>query len=420
MIGLLKFHSDATCSKFCPHNKTERFGLFPSWPRVPTCHTSVVSVHAPSRVGYPASLTMDPPSPPHELTAPKIFINDQEYVDHDSVDSDDDDDIYRGGRSSTPHSTELGSATSLKSFSTASSGSIRLAGGRLGALATGLERAITHWARRNWGDSSSSITSSESSRSSFRTANKSSRRKRRPPSLADIQHREESERVVAARIRAREIGRVVPREFNLYAPPPSPSQDAGITDEEQQVVRTFSLDMMLPHLNPLLRKSGKHRRSRHHSHFPRTGLDQNHLLHRLHAQRVHSAKGKSSDTSRTDASRGPSFTVEKGKDKISTTPSTNPLQTASTSRIDPIAGKPEQAWWLDVASPSWEDMKTLGRVNNLLPLFMAKLTWVTVTASSPIDPGGHPAKGTTRKTRVVSKARLLLYYISCSRILDSQ
>jgi hypothetical protein len=35
---------------------------------------------------------------------------------------------------------------------------------------------------------------------------------------------------------------------------------------------------------------------------------------------------------------------------------------------------PEQAWWLDVASPSWEDMKTLGRVNNLLPFFMAKLT----------------------------------------------
>ena len=319
---------------------------------------------------------MDPPSPPHELTAPKIFINDHEFVDHEL--EEDDNDIYRGDRSSTPQSTEQGSATSLKSFSTASSGSFRLAGGRLGVLATHLERAITRWAHRNWGDSSSSITSSsssESSRSSFRTANKSSRRRRRPPSLADIQHRVESERAVAARIRARGIGRVIPREFNLYAPPPSPSQDAGVlTDEEPRIVRTFLLDAMLPHLNPLLRNSGKHHRSRHRSRIPRTGLDQHHHLHHLHPQRVHSTKDESNDASRADAPRGPSLTIEKGKERASTMPPPDPLQTASTSRRDPIAGKPQQAWWLDVSSPSWEDMKTLGRVNNLPFLFMAELT----------------------------------------------
>ena len=304
---------------------------------------------------------MDPPSFPHDLTAPKIFINDHEFVDHESVDNDDD--IYRGDRSS--QTTELGSATSLKSSSTASSGSFRQAGGRLGALSTHLERAITRWARKNWGDSSSSIASSGSSGSSFHTVNKPSRRKRRPPSVADIQHREESERAVAARIRARGIGRVVPREFNLYVPPSSSSQDAGSIEEESRVVRTFSLDVMLPHLNPHLRNSGKHHRPRH-----RSRLDQDHL----YPQQVHSAKDGSNDASRTDAHRGPSLATEKGKDKISTTPSPDPLQTASTSRRYPIAGKPQQAWWLDVSSPSWEDMKTLGRVNTLLLLFMDMLT----------------------------------------------
>jgi magnesium transporter len=356
---------------------------------------------------------MDPPSQ-HDL--PKIFINDHELVDHE------DDDIYRGDRPSTPQATELGSVTSLKSFSTASSGSFRLAGGRLGALATRLERAITRWARKNWADSSSSITSSntsESSRSSFRTANKSSRRKRRPPSLADIQHRAESERAVAARIRAREIGRVVPREFNLYVPPSSPSQEAGLIEEEQRVVRTFSLDVMLLHLNPLLRKSGKHRRPRHRSRFPRTGFDEHQHLRELYST-VHSAIDESSDASRTAALHGVSLTVEKGKDKISsTTPPPDPLRTASTSRRDPVAGKPQQAWWLDVSSPSWEDMKTLGRVNNLFLLSMVKLTRGIVVASSPTDSGGYPTAGTTREIRVVPKARLLFYHLSCSRIFDS-
>ena len=334
-------------------------GPLPSWPCVPTCPPSVVSVHVPSRVGYPASPTMGPPSHPRDITAPKIFINDHEFIDHES---DGDDDIYRGG-GSTPQTTELGSATSLKSFSTASSGSFRLAGGRLGVLATGLERAITRWARKNWGDSSSitSSSSSESNHSSFRTANKSSRRKRRSPSLADIQHREESERAVAARIKAREIGRVVPREFNLYAPAPSVSEDARPIKEEQRVVRTFSLDVMLPHLGPLLRNSGKQRRSRHHSR-----PNEDHHLRDFNPRRVHSTKDEPSDASRTDAPHSPLLTIEKGKGKISpATPAPDPRQTASTSRRDPIVVKPQQAWWLDVSSPSWEDMKTLGRVNSL-------------------------------------------------------
>ena len=311
---------------------------------------------------------MDPPSP-----APKIFINGHEVVNRESAD---DIDIYRGDRPSTPtaQSQESGSVASIKSSSATSSASSRLRGGRLDALATRLERAITRWARRNWADSSSSINStgsSDSSRSSFRTTNRSSRR-RRPPSIANVQHREESERAVAARIRAREIGRVVPREFNLYAPPLSSSQNAGPIEEEQRIVRTFSLDVMLPHLNPLLRNSGKHRRPRHRSRIPRTELDHHHHHHQPHRD-PHPAEDESSDTSHTDARCGPSLTVVKGKDKMpSTIPPPDPLQTALTFRRDPSAGKPRQAWWLDVANPTWGDMKTLGRVNSLRRLLFGQ------------------------------------------------
>ena len=324
--------------------------------------------------------TMDPQSSQLN-SSPKIFINDRELVDDESVD---DTDIYRGDRFITPQTQESGSATSLRSISAASSGSSRLPDGRLGALTTGLERAISRWARKNWADSSSSITSggtSDTSHSSFRTTNRSSRR-RRPPSVADIRHREESERAVAARVRAREIGRVVPREFNLYAPPPSPLQDAEPIEEEQRVVRTSALDVMLPHLNPLLRTSGKHRHSRHQRH--------------LHPRQAHSAEDESHDASHNDVPRGPSLTAEKGKNKIpSATSPPDALQTPSTSRRDPVAGKPRQAWWLDVASPTWGDMKTLGRVNEMRLVSIVKLTRGIVTASSPIDPGGHRTTGNT-------------------------
>jgi hypothetical protein len=70
---------------------------------------------------------------------------------------------------------------------------------------------------------------------------------------------------------------------------------------------------------------------------------------------------------------GPSLTVGKGKDKIpSTTPSPDPLQTASTLRRGPVPAKPRQAWWLDVANPTWGDMKTLGRVSSLRRLLFGQ------------------------------------------------
>jgi magnesium transporter len=303
---------------------------------------------------------------------PKIFINDEEFIDHD--------DIVRGDRGSTYSTLQTSaqaSAALLKSFSTTSSGSVHLAGGRLGTLATRLERAITRWARKNWADSSSSLTSGdtlETSRSSFRTANKSkksSRRKRRLPSVAEIQQREQSLRAVEARIRAREIGRIVPREFNLYSPPSSPLQDADPIEgeQEQQDIRTFSLDVMLPHLEHIRRKLGKPHRPRHRSRSSPNELDHSSHPHHLDPLQGQSSTSEPHNTPRTDALKVPSLRTEKGKGKdrvLSVMPPLNSPQTASTSRRDPVEGKSSQAWWLDVASPTWEDMRTLGKASGFL------------------------------------------------------
>ncbi|KAI0257100.1 hypothetical protein BJV78DRAFT_1116661 [Lactifluus subvellereus] len=288
----------------------------------------------------------------------KIFIDDVELVNHD---------IYRGDPTLTPQTPKPESVASQNSFPTESSNSFRLAGGRIGALATRLERAITRWARKNGADSSSSLnsdaSSSSSSRSSFRTANKSTRRKRRPPGLADIQHRMQSEQAVAARIRARELRRTVPREFNLYIPPLCPSQEVGPIQEEEQVVRTFSLDAMLPHLESVLRKPGKPRRSRHRSRA------QPHHSHHFCPQEGRPAKDEHGNASGADVSDSTSHKEGKGKHKLlSTAPPPNPPQATSTPQRDPDAGRPLQAWWLDVASPSWEDLRTLGRLLHLHPL----------------------------------------------------
>ena len=81
------------------------------------------------------------------------------------------------------------------------------------------------------------------------------------------------------------------------------------------------------------------------------------------------AKLEARSAPRTDTLGDLLLKVEKGKgkDKISyTRPTPDPLPAASTSRGDPGEEKPAQAWWLDVASPSWEDMRMLGKASSSL------------------------------------------------------
>jgi magnesium transporter len=303
------------------------------------------------------SVSFVPQLSPQEI-APKILIEQEELTDHD---------IYRGAQYPPSRASGPDSVTSQSPSFTASSNSFRLAGGRLGAIATRLERAITRWARANWADSSSSLnsdTSSESSRSSFRTANKSIRRKRRRPSLADIQQRALSERTVAARLRAREARRTVPREFNLYSPTTNdPSQEHDPVEERQQAVRTFSLDLILPDLESLLRRHGKSRRPRHRGRTTVTELGHPHQSLPHHPHQGRAPRDGASKVSRTDAPDG-AHRLEKGKDKMLAVPSQSNLsEHPSVPLRDLGGGKPPPAWWLDVSNPSWEDMRTLGRVS---------------------------------------------------------
>ena len=335
---------------------------------------------------YSGSLCVPQLSLQENVSIPKILIEDKEISDHDIYCEVQ----YPPSIASGPESTYSHSP----SF-TASSTSFRLAGGRLGAIATRLERAITRWARANWADSSASlnsdISSSGSSRSSFRTANKSTRRKHHHPSATSIQQRASFERTVEARLRAREARRDVrvPREFNLYSPfEDNPSQGPGpVVEERQQVVRTFSLDLMLPHLETSLRRRGKSRRAR-----PRVRAtvtepdcpDRGRALWRDGA----------GNSSRVDEIDEASHRLQKGKDKMASAmppPSNAPKHPSVPLPVsDPEAGKLPPAWWLDVANPSWEDMRTLGKVSssfhsNKKPSQLRS----SVIASSPFDTGGY-------------------------------
>jgi hypothetical protein len=334
---------------------------------------------------YSGSLCVPQLSLQETASIPKILIEDKELSDHDIYCEVQ----YPPSLASRPEST-YSHSPSL----TASSISFRLAGGRLGAIATRLERAITRWARTNWADSSASLNSdisSDSSRSSFRTANKSTRRKHRHPSAADIQS---FERTVAERLRAREARRAVrvPREFNLYSPfEDNPSQGPGPVEESQQVVRTFSLDLILPHLEISLRRRGKSRRARPRGGATATEPDYPHRGRTLW-------RDGAGNASRVDELDDASHRLEKGKDKMaSATPP--PMNAPKRPSIplpvrDPEAGKLPPAWWLDVANPSWEDMRTLGKVSSSFYLNKkSSQLRSTVIASSPFDTGGYSTAG---------------------------
>ncbi|GLB36116.1 putative corA-like Mg2+ transporter protein [Lyophyllum shimeji] len=246
-------------------------------------------------------------------------------VDVHDVHDDQSDDIYRG--------PPIGSSIRAPSISTvdssSSSSSSFLAGGRgrLGAIAAVVELAISRWARGNASDTSSS---SSSSRSSIVTLSRSQRaRVRRRRSAATI-HSLQSERDIAAhisRLKAREESRQIPRQFTLYLPPYlSPHAKAAQRDATRpRVTSTASLSLLLPQLDAALKKATRVRRNQDRQRIPKS-----------HAKRR----------------------MEHHDYMLSDTAVSSPT---------PPPAKP-RAWYLDVASPSWEDMRTLGKCLHLHPL----------------------------------------------------
>ena len=169
-----------------------------------------------------------------------------------------DGDIFRG--EPPPRST---SHVSLASSSSSSDSSFL--GGRFTAIATVVELAISRWAR-----TTSSSSDGSSSQSSIVTLGRPRTARRRRRSSSSNLHNIQSERDLAARFRAREESRHIPREFVLYLPPPlNPqgplSNTRGLRGRSralaQQVSRTSSLPLILGQLEIALKKSTKARRS---------------------------------------------------------------------------------------------------------------------------------------------------------------
>ena len=181
----------------------------------------------------------------------------------------------------------------------------------------------------------------------------------------------QSERDLAAKYRARAESRHIPREFVLYLPPSlyprvSPAKSAVLAGTRspsypQRVSRTSSLPLILGQLDMALRKSEKARRI----HRSRT----------MSPEKLPADLASFHDSLRPDTILAPSHPVsvrdpdvpciaKKGKEKET-------LSRPHTSPPTPIpieigeGNRAPKAWWLDISSPTWEDMRAIGKVNNL-------------------------------------------------------
>ncbi|KAJ7783743.1 hypothetical protein DFH07DRAFT_935292 [Mycena maculata] len=249
----------------------------------------------------------------------------------------DDSDIFRGGPPPQPDPPPRSPSPSRESTtSTSSSGSYF---GRLGAIAAVVELAISRWAGNESSGSSSSSSDSHSVARS-RSARRST-------------HRSTSEHAISTRItrmQAREESRQIPRQFALYLPPSLTSTTA------QRIIQTISLSSILGQLDTALKKSIKAKRQQERERSPRPDLDPPKPQH-LHFMLPDVIKAPSRAASFTDLATLAEG-QRKGKQKEGQVPS-------ATNRVRRIMPK---AWFLDVSSPTWEDMRAIGKLLHLHPL----------------------------------------------------
>lgn len=277
---------------------------------------------------------------------------------HTSDPSDQDNgDIFRGQPPHRSPSPAVSVATSSSSSTNSS-----LFGGRFTAIAAVVETAISRWAR-NGGRSSSSLDSS-SNRSSVVTLSRrrlANRKRRQSTTSLDSKL---SEKALVAKLRARERFRHIPREFVLYLPPLPPTLGTSgksrveNTNNIQRVSRTTSLPTILGQLETALRKSNKIRRphrSRPQSPEPVAPVHDYMLPQPLRAP---SRPASLVDITALQAPR-------KGKERERVTKPRSPRTVTSVERSELIAeidSRKPKAWWLDVSSPTWEDMRAIGKV----------------------------------------------------------
>jgi len=307
---------------------------------------------------------------------------DTEPRNYNALHDPDADDIYRGEppTADDASSTSTSGSSASSSSSSGSSSSSDRQGGRLGALAAVLELAITRWARNVRGrgesvassssssasSSSSSSSSSASSRSST-TMSRTRRRLRRRSSQASLQTIQ-SERDILARIgrlKALEQSRQIFRHFILYSPstiqvPGRPLGAVLEDDARRRVLSTTSISLILNQLE-LLTSKPRPRRVRGRSRGPPA------LLHGSTARvMTHSHQTRTDNLRRPTLSLDPPRKPRKGKRRELASEAAPKPAAVAKSRLMP------KAWFLDVASPTWEDLRAIGKVGDT-PLPSAEL-----------------------------------------------
>ncbi|KAL4069648.1 hypothetical protein V8B97DRAFT_607457 [Scleroderma yunnanense] len=257
-----------------------------------------------------------------------------EEIDHD---------IYRGDRQ---HISRLPEVRSLALSSSSSASASSFIPG-IGALAAVVEHAISRWARRNSSasSSSSSTISSHSQHSSTYPHARRHGRKRKAQS-ASISTSTASERDISARIRARQEARQVPREFVLYLPPEmtAGSRHPPAPYTKQDIFRGTSLPHVLNTLENALKKATRLR------------------------------KGKTTDPSSLSQNIGstsPDFSQHNHPlsfvDATAQRRSKGKQKAATQSHVSVHSGttvrtiRSPKAWWLDISSPTWDDMRAIGK-----------------------------------------------------------
>lgn len=274
---------------------------------------------------------------------------------HDTTEKhlDTDSDIYRGQPPSprSPYSESVAASSS-------SSSSWSFFIGRLGAftnIVSTLEQAIHGW-RGNSSDASSQ--SSAASRSQL------SRRRKRRGSASNLRS-QQSERDFSARIsliKARGESRIIPRQFSLYLAPSLRPVGAALPKQlgevdspySQGVLWTSSLDSVLNQLDAALKKTTRTRRNRERDVSPsRHSPDALGGPHH-HFMLPEDLKAPSRAASFTDLTALRKAKKGKAKD----------LAEAASDITKSIQA--HNPWFLDVASPTSEDMRAIGKARHCI------------------------------------------------------
>lgn len=335
---------------------------------------------------------------PEPLSLPLPDISAILPINPDVCGEEEDDDIYRGlpDDQSPPAVITIPlpppRPESSASSSSSSSSSGYSVSGRLGALAAVVEQAITRWAGRN--SSSSSLTSSTSSSSSASRSvlsiqTKSTRKRRRRHS-AD--HNARSERDILARIRVRQETRRIPRGFSLYVPPQlrtsrtnTQTSDPTLQYDEQGILRTHLLPAVLSRVQQALRLSEKLRQ-------PERTVQEVDRIPTIEA-------------TNTDGSPSPPMTQNRDHRRTGKGKHREPNRMPREHVPRPIPEGPVNfergswpSWWLDISSPTYADMRALGKVQFAFCTTAIPVPTCPLAAPpSPVDPGGYSATGSTRE-----------------------